>query len=149
MKKNIAETVRELVEKPLAEAGFSIWDISFEKEGRDYLLLVEIDKPDGISLDECTVANDIINELVDNADPIEGAYCLEVASAGLTRNLKTPFHFEYAINHKAQVDIKTFTPVNGIKEFNGCISEIKDNIIIINDVAVERKNIAKAAAMFE
>ena len=41
MKKNIAETVRSLVEKPLGDAGFSLWNVRYEKEGKDFVLLVE------------------------------------------------------------------------------------------------------------
>ena len=47
MKKNIAETVRSLVEKPLGDAGFSLWNVRYEKEGKDFVLLVEVDR-DGL-----------------------------------------------------------------------------------------------------
>ncbi len=149
MKKNIAETVRELVEKPLADAGFSLWNVRYEKEGSDFVLLVEVDREGGVDMNECSRANDIVEPLVDAADPIEGSYCLEVASAGMYRDLLKPEHYEYAKQKNAPVTVKTFTPVNGVKEFEGKIDDADGDTVTINGIKIDKKNIAKITAVFE
>ncbi len=149
MKKNIAETVKELVEKPLNDAGFSLWNVRYEKEGGDFVLLVEVDRPQGVDMDACSVANDIVEPIIDEADPIEGAYCLEVASAGMYRDLLKPFHFDYAMEKNADVTLKTFKAVNGTKEFEGKLTSADSEFVCMGDIKIERKNIAKITAVFE
>ena len=82
-KKNTAETVRALIEGTVASLGYDLWDVTYEKEGRDYNLVVTIDKADGVSIDDCHAVTDAIEPLLDETDPIEGSYCLEVSSAGI------------------------------------------------------------------
>ncbi|MEG2003346.1 MAG: ribosome maturation factor RimP [Clostridia bacterium] len=149
MKKNIAALTRELIELPLTTAGFSIWDVKYEKEGGDYILCIELDKEGGMSIDDCSVANDIINPIIDNADLIEIGYCLEVSSAGLTRELRNLSHFQYAIDKQPDAEIKVFTAIDGKKQFFGKITYADENEIEINSVKINKKNIAKAVAAFE
>ena len=149
MKKNIAEAVRELVCGPLQDAGFTLWNVKYEKEGSEYVLSVEVDKEGGVDMDSCSVANDIVEPIIDKADPIEGAYCLEVASAGMYRDLLKPEHYAAAIERKATVTVKTFTPINGSKEFEGIITAVSDDSVTINGITADRKNIAKITALFE
>ena len=88
------KVVYDLV-KPIAdEQGYSIWDVSFEKEGAYWYLRVFIDHPDGIDIEDCEKMTRPVNAAVDAADPIAQAYVLEVGSAGLERELNQPWHFE-------------------------------------------------------
>lgn len=149
MKKNIALTVRELVEKPLAGGGFSLWNVKYEKEGSEFVLLIEVDKEGGVDMDACSVANDIVMPIIDSADPIENAYCLEVASAGMYRDLLKPEHFEIALAKSTEVTVKTFKPVSGTKEFEGVLTSYDGNTVQVGSVTLELKNIAKITALFE
>ncbi len=149
MKKNIALTVRELVEKPLIDGGFSIWNVRYEKEGSEFVLLIEVDKEGGVDMDACSVANDIVMPIIDSADPIENAYCLEVASAGMYRELLTPEHFETALAKSTEVTVKTFKPVSGTKEFEGVLTSYDGNTVQVGNITLELKNIAKITALFE
>lgn len=149
MKKNIAETVRSLVEKPLCAAGFSLWNVRYEKEGQDYVLLIEVDRDSGVDMDACSAANDIVEPIVDSADPIEGPYCLEVASAGMYRELLKPEHFAAATAINAEVSLKTFMPVDGKKEFAGRLDSADDVTITVSGTIIDKKNIAKMTATFE
>ncbi len=84
------KVVYDLV-KPIAdEQGYSIWDVSFEKEGAYWYLRVFIDHPDGIDIEDCEKMTRPVNAAVDAADPIAQAYVLEVGSAGLERELNQP-----------------------------------------------------------
>ena len=149
MKKNIAETVRSLVEKPLGDAGFSLWNVRYEKEGKDFVLLVEVDRDGGVDMDACSVANDIVEPIIDSADPIEGPYCLEVASAGMYRELLKPEHFTAATAINAEVTLKTFKPVDGKKEFSGKLDAADDATVTVSGTVVDKMNIAKMTATFE
>lgn len=80
----IAETVRTLCE-PVAEAfGLELWDVEYVKEGSRMILRLTIDKPDGVTIDDCEAFHRAIDPLLDEADPIENAYYLEVSSRDLS-----------------------------------------------------------------
>ncbi len=104
--------------KPIAdENGYSIWDVSFEKEGAYWYLRIFIDHPDGITIEDCEKMTRPVNAAVDAADPIQQAYMLEVGSAGLERELNQPFHFESTIG--MQVRARAIRPVDGVREWIG------------------------------
>lgn len=110
-RKNTAETVRALIEETVASLGYDLWDVTYEKEGRDYNLVVSIDRASGVSIDDCKVVSDAVEPLLDEADPIEGPYCLEVSSAGVSRLLRTDAHLQYAAERGLPVTASAYTPV--------------------------------------
>ena len=83
MKKNVASVSREAVEPALVSAGFTVWDVRYEKEANVWTLVFELDRGENMSMSDCEEANAIIEPIIDGLDPIEGAYVLEVSSAGL------------------------------------------------------------------
>ncbi len=91
---NVSAAVWEIA-KPIAdELGVEIWDIRFLKEGTDWFLRIFIDKPEGISINDCENMSRAIDAPLDELDPIEQSYCLEVSSPSLERELTRPEHFE-------------------------------------------------------
>lgn len=131
------EVVTKLVEPLIEEQGLILWDLRFEKEGTMWLLRVIIDKQDGINIDDCENLSRPLDKLLDQHDPIDQAYCLEVASAGLERELKKPWHFEQSIG-KAVV-IRLIRPdSDGQKEFLGVLKEYADQTITV-DIDGEEK----------
>ena len=87
--------VTALLKPVIDEHGFSIWDIRFEKEGPDWFLRVLIDPIDGdMDMEACEKLARAINPIIDEADPIEESYYLEVGSPGIGRKLTQPVHFE-------------------------------------------------------
>src|SRR5689334_14323410 len=98
-------------------------------------LRVFIDKPSGVSLDDCTRISRAVSAALDVEDPIEGAYDLEVSSPGLDRPLRTPEHFRKFAGSK--VRIRTFGPVpecENRKTFVGILKSYEDNGAIVVDV---------------
>lgn len=117
-------TVWQIAE-PIAESlGLEIWDVRFEKEGADWFLRIFIDKEGGVSIDDCVDMSHAIDKPLDEADPIEQSYCLEVSSPGLERDLKRDAHFEKCLGEK--IIVKLIRPVEGQREFKG-ILESYDN----------------------
>ncbi len=121
---NTVNTVWEIAEPIAKSLGYELWDVRFEKEGADWFLRIFIDKEEGISINDCVDMSHAIDKPLDEADPIEQSYCLEVCSPGVERDLKRDSHFEKCIGEKIMV--KLIRPVDGQREFKG-ILESYDN----------------------
>lgn len=121
---NTVNAVWEIAEPIANGLGYELWDVRFEKEGANWYLRIFIDKEDGISINDCVDMSHAIDKPLDEADPIEQSYCLEVCSPGLERDLKRDAHFEKSIGKKIMV--KLIRPVDGQREFKG-ILESYDN----------------------
>ena len=147
-KKNTAETVRALIEGTVASLGYDLWDVTYEKEGRDYNLVVTIDKADGVSIDDCQAVTDAIEPLLDETDPIEGSYCLEVSSAGIFRVLRTDAHLRFAAEHGLPVTASADMPVfAGARQHTGRIESFDAQTLRFEGgISVERKAVARLEA---
>lgn len=125
---SIAEKVYDLVKDTVEACGVSLWDVRFVKEGASHYLRIFIDKPEGISINDCTDVSHAVDPLIDEADPIDGSYYLEVCSPGTERELSRPHHFEYG--QGKNVTVKLFKAIDGKKEFTGLLKSAADDIII-------------------
>lgn len=132
-KGNIASRVSELVREAVEECGCTLWDVEFVKEGPDHNLIIYIDKPEGISLDDCEMVNDAVEPIIDEADPIEGSYYLEISSPGLERELKTAEHIKAFLGER--VIVKLYVAKDGKKSFDGnIVSYNADDGVLTLDV---------------
>lgn len=125
---NVAEKVFSLIENTVKEQGVELWDIRFVKEGASWYLRVFIDKPEGVTIDDCSNVSRAIDPVIDEADPIDVSYYLEVCSPGLERELTRPEHFEKMIGEK--VRIKLYKAVDGTKEFTGVLKAFNGSAVI-------------------
>ncbi len=116
---NVSAAVWQIAEPVAAELGVEIWDIRFLKEGSDWFLRIFLDKDGGINIDDCEAFSRAIDAPLDELDPIEQSYCLEVSSPGLERELTRAEHFEKNIGNK--IKIKLIRPVDGVREFSGIL----------------------------
>lgn len=145
-KRDIEKNVEELSIPIIEELGFEIVDIEFVKEGPNNYLRIFIDKPGGITIDDCQKASEIISAKLDEIDPIDSSYYLEVSSPGLDRPLKTNKDLDRNLGE--DIEIKLYQGVNGKKSYIGkFLSFNNDCIVILDDdnseVELSRKNIAK------
>lgn len=142
----VADTVFSLVKEPVEECGVSLWDVRFLKEGAEYYLRIFIDKDGGVSIDDCTRVSHAIDPIIDEADPIDCSYYLEVCSAGLSRELTRDGHFTHYIGKT--VKIKLYKAIDGIKKFEGILKEFDgENLTLAvsgKDLKFSRKDISKA-----
>lgn len=127
---NTVKNVWEIVEPFAEELGLKIWDVRFLKEGSSWYLRIFIDKEGGVSIDDCVDLTHAINKPLDEADPIEQAYFLEVSSPGVERDLVRDEHFTAYIGEK--IKVKMIRPVEGKREFNGILSDYSDGNITIS-----------------
>ena len=143
---NSAERVYELIKDAVEAEGVRLWDVRFLKEGASWYLRVFIDKPEGISIDDCTNVSHAIDPIIDEADPIDVSYYLEVCSPGIERELTRSRHYEESLGK--QVRLKLYRAYDGKKEITGTLEDVtEENVTLVtegNALTVERKNISKA-----
>lgn len=132
------ETVRNLIEPIVAELNLELWDVRYVKEGAQWYLRVFIDKPEGIGIEDCEKVSRAIDAPLDELNPIEQSYCLEVCSPGIERELVREEHFMRFID--ADVMVKMIRPIDGIgKEFAGVLKEYNKGEILIEDHSGENQ----------
>ena len=143
---NSAERVYELIKDAVEAEGVRLWDVRFLKEGASWYLRVFIDKPEGISIDDCTNVSHAIDPIIDEADPIDVSYYLEVCSPGIERELTRSRHYEESLGK--QVRLKLYRAYDGKKEITGTLEDVTEEDVTLvtegNALTVERKNISKA-----
>ncbi len=127
---NTVKIVWDIVEPFAEELGLKIWDVRFLKEGSSWYLRIFIDKEGGVSIDDCVDLTHAINKPLDEADPIEQAYFLEVSSPGVERDLVRDEHFNSYIGEK--IKVKMIRPLEGKREFSGILADYSDGNITIS-----------------
>ncbi len=134
-KKSVEEIVTELVQPIVEKNNYDLVDVEFVKEGANRFLRIYIDKPGGITIDDCQMVSQELSDKLDVTDPIEQAYFLEVSSPGLDRPLKKDKDFE---RYKGEVvEIKLFQPIDGQKVFEGELLGLSNNNILIKKASDE------------
>ncbi len=120
------------------DRGLSVWDVRYVKEGADWFLRVFIDKPGGVDINDCEAVSRAINDPLDELDPIENAYCLEVCSPGIERELVRDEHFAQFIG--ADVIVKMLRPVEGVgREFGGVLKAYENGEVTVEDHSGENE----------
>lgn len=129
-KRETYETKTETLLSPIVrENGVEIYDIEYVKEGVDWYLRAYIDKPEGVTIQDCEKVSRALSDALDQADFIEDAYILEVSSPGLGRTLKKDKHLEMSLGSK--VELKTYKPIEKCKEFSGVLKSYDEKTITI------------------
>ena len=141
-KKEIYEQKAEALVSPIVEKyGFELVDVEYVKEGGSFYLRAYIDKPGGITIDDCETVSREFSDKLDEADFIEEAYIMEVSSPGLGRPLKKEKDFKRSIGK--EVEIRTYRPIDREKEFYGVLKAYDENSVTI-DCEEEERTFQKA-----
>lgn len=144
-RRRVEDIVTELAEPIVRQHSYELVDVEFIKEGANWYLRIYIDKPNGITIDDCQTVSEELGEKLDKVDPIEQSYFLEVSSPGLERPLKKERDFE---KYKGEtVEVKLFEAVDGKKIFEGELLGLIDNNVSIKplkgeDLSFERDKVA-------
>lgn len=117
----VIDKVEELVTPILEELKLELVEVEYVKEGKSWFLRVYIDKETGVDIEDCGIVSEKLSEKLDETDPIEQNYYLEVSSPGAERPLKKDKDFQKAIGK--HVYIKTYEPILNEKEFEGKLLE--------------------------
>ena len=129
-KKESYEQQTEALLLPIVEShGFELVDVEYVKEGGTWYLRAYIDKPGGITVDDCEVVSRAFSDILDEKDYIDDTYIFEVSSPGLGRPLKKEKDFQRSIGE--EVEIRTYRAIDRQKEFIGILVEYdKDTVTI-------------------
>lgn len=136
----------------LKKYGFECVDVEYVKEGGNWYLRAYIDKPGGITLDDCEMTSRRLSDLLDEAGFMEDSYILEVSSPGLGRPLRKEKDFQRSIGE--EIEIHTYKPVGRQKDFRGILKSYDVKTVIItdengDDICFERRGIALARLAFD
>ena len=152
--KNIVSEVSEAMTPVINDLGYEVWDIEYVKEGADYFLRFTIDSDDGITIEDCEKVHRAIDPLLDELDPIEDAYNLQVSSPGLERDVKYPWHYEALIGEK--LELRLFAPTAaypGKKSFVGTLEAFENGVIRLRDgentYEIPLEAVSKAKTVFD
>ena len=143
---SIEDRVEKLVLPKIEELGYTLYDIQYAKEGKNYFLRIFIDKENGIDLNDCEKVSDGLNELLDEADYIKEQYFLEISSPGIERVLRKDKHLQDSIGK--EIEINLFKPQDSKKEFIGILDGYNEDVITIKQIedgakiSINRKNIS-------
>ena len=137
-----AESLAGLEAKCLKAAekmGFELVDVCIDQEPTGKYLRIYIDKPEGVSLDDCEAFHKTVRPWAESVD----YDFMEVSSPGLDRPLKKDRDFER--NLGCEIEVKLFKPMDGTKIITGVLAGLQDGVILI-DTAEGRKEVARKAA---
>lgn len=134
-----------LCKAKIESMGFELCDVEYQKEYGDWVLTFYIDKPGGVTIDECETVSRAIEPILDEADPIESEYVLSVSSLGIDRPLKKQRDYERAMG--TELEIKLYAGLNGKKQWIGTLTAFdEDNFTVEtesgNPLTVKKKDCA-------
>ena len=116
---SIAQKVWDIVLPTADELEYVLWDVEFVKEGADHYLRITIDHPEGITIEDCERFHRAIDPVLDETDPIQQAYILEVSSPGIERELKNRDHVQMCLGDL--VEIRLYSAQHGAKVHRGTL----------------------------
>ena len=140
----VTELVSALAAPLVEEAGCTLWDVEYVREAGQWFLRVYIDKEEGVSINDCEAVSRPLSDALDEADPIEGSYVLEVSSAGADRPLKKPEHF--AAFQGAEEEVRLYRAVDGRKDHVGTLSGYENGDVTIETAEGPRTFVKKDVA---
>ena len=144
---SLEKKIEDLVKPIIENLGYKVYDVIYQKEGKDNYLRIFIDSSKGIDLNDCEKVNNAITGVLDEKDYIKEQYFLEVSSPGVERILRKDWQIKENIGQN--VEVKLFKPVNGEKVITGTLKDLNDESIIIDDIEIPRKDISLIKIKFE
>lgn len=149
--RGVAAVVRELVAPVADEQSLILWDVEFVREGADMVLRITIDKDGGVGIDDCERFHRAIDPMLDEADPIESSYRLEVSSPGIERALTRPEHF--TAMRGSEVEVKLYAPIDGVKAFRAVLDSSDETSVtfVVGDekLTLEREKLARVKTVYD
>lgn len=143
---SLEKKIEDLVKPIIENLGYKVYDVMYQKEGKDNYLRIFIDKEGGIDLNDCEKVNDSVNDILDEKDYIKAQYYLEISSPGLERNLRRDEQFLESIGKKIEVHL--YNSVNGLKVLTGILNEFNEQDILIDNIKIDKVNIASAKTIY-
>lgn len=146
-KASIQALTAELAEPIVAELGLELVDVEFIKEAGQWVLRVFVDKPGGVTIEDCEAVSEPLGRKLDRVDPIPFGYTFEVSSPGAERPLKTDADFARFAGRRVRVSL--YAPAeDGRKVVEGVLVGLRDGLVVIDEgdkeTALPKSGVARA-----
>ena len=139
----VVGAVKKIAEPLAEELGYFLWDVEYVKEGADMYLRITIDSEEGITIEDCEKMHRAIDPLLDEADPIEDAYHLEISSPGIERDLKNDMQINACEGW--DVEVRLYAPIDGAKSYLGVLVGTDGNGDVVIDCNGTQRTFARAS----
>lgn len=122
MAEKLEDKIEQMVKPVIEDMGCEFWGCEYLPVSGHATLRIYIDKPEGVTVDDCADVSHEVSGILDVEDPIHGAYNLEISSPGMDRPLMNPAHFE---RYKGEIiAVRTLDPIMGRRKFKGPLINI-------------------------
>lgn len=146
--------IKEAIEPIITNLNYKIYDVIYEKEGKDnYLrIFIDTDKKEGISLNDCEIVNNGITDFLDEENFIKSQYFLEISSPGIERRIRDDEQLEQNLNSKVEVHL--YKAIEKEKTIIGILEKFDDNTVTIKksdekEIIIEKNNITNMKTVFD
>ena len=147
---SLEKKIFEELEPIINGLNISLYDVIYEKEGKDFYLRIFIEKDGGVDISDCENVNNAINDILDEKDFIKGHYYLEVSSAGLEKTLRLDKHFKDNIGNKIQINL--YKQINNSKNVIGILKDYDDEKVIVESdeiIEINKNDISLIKTVFD
>ena len=132
----LPERVTSEIEKIVASEGLELVHVDYRRQGRTYLLRIDIDKEGGVTLEDCQLVSQQVSAWLDVEDPVPGEYELQVSSPGLDRKFYKDSDYQKFIGRLVRV--KTSAAIRGLHVIVGRLKEFDGKKIVVTDPAMKK-----------
>ena len=132
----LPERVEQQIEKIVSSEGLELVHVEYRKQGRGFLLRVDIDKEGGVNLEDCEMVSHQISTYLDVEDVVPAEYELQVSSPGLDRKFYR--ESDYAKFIGRLVRVKTSQPIRGLHVIVGKLKEYDGAKIVVVDPKMKK-----------
>jgi ribosome maturation factor RimP len=133
---DLPENVERQIERIVTSEGLELVHIDYHRQGRGFLLRVDIDKEGGVTLDDCENVSQQVSAILDVEDVVPTEYELQVSSPGLDRKFYKQSDYQKFLGRLVRV--KTSTPIRGLHVIIGRLKEFDGDTIVVSDSAVKK-----------
>jgi len=132
----LPEKVTSEIETIVTSEGLELVHVDYRRQGRTYLLRIDIDKDGGVTLEDCQLVSQQVSAWLDVEDPVPGEYELQVSSPGLDRKFYKDSDYQKFIGRLVRV--KTSKAIRGLHVIVGRLKEFDGKKIVVTDPAVKK-----------
>ncbi|HEV7767189.1 MAG TPA: ribosome maturation factor RimP [Thermoanaerobaculia bacterium] len=132
----LPDQVEQHIRRIVESEGLELVHIDFRRQGRLFLLRIDIDKEGGVNIDDCSLVSTQVSTWLDVEDPIPGEFELQVSSPGLDRKFYTPSDYQKFIGRLVRV--KTGRAIRGLHVIVGRLKEFDGSTVVVTDLVMKK-----------
>jgi ribosome maturation factor RimP len=132
----LAEQVEQQIQRIVESEGLELVHLDYRRQGRGFLLRIDIDKEGGVNVDDCQLVSQQVSTWLDVEDPIPGEFELQVSSPGLDRRFYKPADYEKFSGRLVRV--KTSRAIRGLHVIVGRLKAFDGATVVVTDPQVKK-----------